>query len=38
MMMTLARPSMAESSPNPSSATEPASTAAAIAMAPSAVM
>jgi hypothetical protein len=37
-MMTLARPSMAESRPKPSSATELARTAVTIAMAPSAVM
>jgi hypothetical protein len=37
-MITLARPSMAESSPKPSSATDPAMTAAMMAMAPSADM
>ena len=37
-MITLARPSMAESRPKPSSATDPAMTAAVIAMAPSAAM
>ena len=38
MMITLARPSMAESRPNPSRATDPAMTVAMMAMAPSAAI